>query len=682
MASDQDLALALKNADAAGQHDDARQLAHEIVRRRNVASVKEYVDSDDLQARIARGSVDEPSTMESLGHFAKTAALPTIGGLVGSALPVPTLGTAAGGAVGEAVNQALRIGEKDSIMPGVEESPNWNPMAVGMAGGIPLAAGAAGHVGRFLSKDVGGMFTKSGQLEKLQAHLRELLGNDPIRIKQAIQALRGKQEIVPGSMPTAGNMLADTPGATSLIRFGDDVAGGAGAPSAQERLFSRQAARSGQMDSFAGTEAHIGDRIAARDDITKKLRDASIEGANEPAVKLMEGTKDLSTLEKITRMLMGDRKGLQQKMESGAEMNVQAIEKLKALRPPEPPKDPDALLSAVDKFGMPPKPLQTAMQISEKKRLEEQAIAGASQRRAAEDALPLATKKAVEAAARVQSAEEALTHLKPLTVDPIIRRINNLLKSDDALGSSKSTAVLEEIRAHLTKMGGETGIAPAKALDKFRREEIRPLIAKAREGLDKTTTAALAKEVRMVLDDALENAGGKDWKLYLKTYRTMSEDIDLLKSGKALQDALKRDGGESISKVAARFKSTMDELNAEGFLPEEELARAQRVHTDLQRQVRGESLGAQTRSTPEHPGGAEFQFPHFLSRKGAVANWILSQMGDRAKAKVEKRAQQAFSDPDDLAALLEAAVRTRQSAPWRFGVMPGSAGVAASEQRQ
>ena len=121
--------------------------------------------------------------------------------------------------------------------------------------------------------------------------------------------------------------------------------------------------------------------------------------------------------------------------------------------------------------------------------------------------------------------------LKPLDAGGITAAIDAKLATPGLRASSNMTKVLQSIRddiANLTEKGG--GVIDAHDLYTLRKEGINERIMQVLGQTDPKISAKVTRktleEVRPLIDDAIEKAGGTGWKDYLKTYSQGMQAID------------------------------------------------------------------------------------------------------------------------------------------------------------
>ena len=142
--------------------------------------------------------------------------------------------------------------------------------------------------------------------------------------------------------------------------------------------------------------------------------------------------------------------------------------------------------------------------------------------------------------------------LRPLDAGSITAAIDQKLSTPGLRGSSNMIKVLQAIKddiANLTEKGG--GVIDAHDLYTLRKEGINERIMQIMGQTDPKISAKVTRnvlqEVRPLIDEAIEKAGGTGWKDYLKTYSQGMQAID--QKAMAAQ-AAKLFGGSDADKQA------------------------------------------------------------------------------------------------------------------------------------
>lgn len=121
--------------------------------------------------------------------------------------------------------------------------------------------------------------------------------------------------------------------------------------------------------------------------------------------------------------------------------------------------------------------------------------------------------------------------LRPLDAGSIIGAIDVKLSQPGLRASSNVTKVLQAVKddiANLTEKGG--GVIDAHDLYTLRKEgineRIMQIMGQTDPKISAKVTRSVLQEVRPLIDDAIEKAGGTGWRDYLKTYATNMQAID------------------------------------------------------------------------------------------------------------------------------------------------------------
>ena len=121
--------------------------------------------------------------------------------------------------------------------------------------------------------------------------------------------------------------------------------------------------------------------------------------------------------------------------------------------------------------------------------------------------------------------------LRPLDASSITSAIDARLAQPGLRASSNVTKVLAAIKddiANLTQKGG--GVIDAHDLYTLRKEgineRIMQIMGQTDPKISAKVTRSVLKEVRPLIDDAIEKAGGTGWRNYLDTYATNMQAID------------------------------------------------------------------------------------------------------------------------------------------------------------
>jgi hypothetical protein len=212
------------------------------------------------QGRLEAGGTPEAQSFgQYAGNFLKKAAIPTVttaaGGLLGG-LP----GAMAGSGIGETANQALRIGERDSVITEVNQ-PNWNPTAIGVATAAPAVVQGAVTGAQKVAGALSRTLSPKAMSEQF---LKARLGPDADDVARAL----AKPSPIANYPQTAAEKLVGS-------EFGGVVQGHQQAVAKTPGGISSEF---GKIKKFG--ETVLGEAAKNRDKITAPMRDAALTAAN------------------------------------------------------------------------------------------------------------------------------------------------------------------------------------------------------------------------------------------------------------------------------------------------------------------------------------------------------------------------------------------------------------------
>jgi len=155
--------------------------------------------------------------------------------------------------------------------------------------------------------------------------------------------------------------------------------------------------------------------------------------------------------------------------------------------------------------------------------------------RAAEASLNLG-----EGARFARSAADSLAAhgLRPLQSAPIVAGIKNAANGVAFAGNKPVSQSMYEVAHNLEEWTKNGGVIDAFALDAIRKNAVNAAIQRNLAGVDpkmqQKAAASILTEIRPLIDDAIEAAGGVGYKAYLGNYASAMQDIAKTKlAGKA-----------------------------------------------------------------------------------------------------------------------------------------------------
>lgn len=525
---------------------------------------------------------------------ATTTALPAVTSTLGKV----GLGAAQGGAVAAATPSSGVTAE--------EYFPN-KAAQVGsgavVGGAIPLVT-AAGQKIYDIGKTLVEPFTESGRADILSRYQNKLIGEAPTAKQKVVDALMKAQELVPGSKPTAGEALAAIPEGTGLASHQRAVSKMEGiSPPFVTRKAEQEAARRSVLVPIARNQGALEGEEAIRNTITGPMREQALLKANAGTARQL------------------------------------AQEVPPAVIPS------DALKTAMELHGVPPKPLTTAAELN----------------------------------------AHGVTDLTPLRADTITRSIRSTAAQPGLRASDVVTKTLGDLKEKIAGLANEQGIVDSRDLYMVRKEagNLVKKYAEESKNFDQRLTSGLVSNIQKSIDDAIEAAGGKGWKSYLGKYQELSQPINRMKAGQELEKSLTSSLGtaERGTVFGNTIRSNPELMDA---LPQTDQKAVQAVAADLARQDAYKRLAQQTNFSGAKAIHEGIQFPNLLSRPAMIANYLTKHFSNEPTHEaIAKLAASQYLNPQALAgSLMRGSVPSRYQAIIEALTQQGPAMAASGIARQ
>jgi hypothetical protein len=285
--------------------------------------------------------------------------------------------------------------------------------------------------------------------------------------------------------------------------------------------------------------------------------------------------------------------------------------------------------------------------------------------------------------------------LRPLDAGAITSAIETKLAQPGLRASSNVTKVLQAVQddiANLTQRGG--GVIDAHDLYTLRKEGINERIMQIMGQTDPKISAKVTRkvleEVRPLIDDAIEKAGGTGWKDYLKTYSQGRQAIDqtamAAQAAKLFQDSpqeyVRLVRGNNPDAVEAIFgPGSYDIFKEMG----RKMPTLEKVASNIERNAGMETAALQGK---ERLGeviadvGRTFpRFPNLLNRETALGNLTFSELEQRLDKKVLAKLREGALSGKNALELLNTLPATERSKVLKVLTDPstwGNRGAAAA----
>ena len=253
----------------------------------------------------------------------------------------------------------------------------------------------------------------------------------------------------------------------------------------------------------------------------------------------------------------------------------------------------------------------------------------------------------------------------PLEVEGIIKNIDQSLSKPINKVDNTLVAVLNSTKQKLlTAVDPETGIIDSDVLYKVRKL-INQDISSILKGEKVTDAPAVEKQVREILDAAIEKASGGDtWSKYLSEYSERSVQINQMKLGRQLLGSLGVDSASGAQKAGAFVEAvtnatkTIKDITGRSYDKLEDFATPQQVNvlksvaSDLSRKERA-ALSSSYGKASEGVESESKRLPSLLDKGLAITKTIIGWMQHGSQKEFDTKIAEMMLDPTKLASFIE-----------------------------
>ncbi len=555
--------------------------------------------------------------------------------------PVPSAPTAAGriaegAAVGTLFGGVQPVVDTDNYL---EEK--FKQLGAGAFFGGLISGGVetAGKVGKVL-KDLGKPLTESGRIEVLRDYLKGLTKDKQAEI---VASLKGAEEIVAGSRPTAAQAVSDIPEATALAAYQRSLERvpqrGISAQFAG-REAEQEAARLAQIRAIGGDDAALAVARADREALTRPLREEALSQAN------LAG--DIGA--RLEREIASKYQSKGQALRTAGMLETEGAQQQALSRQFFPvPGFPRVSPAFSENYQRVVGNLEGA----------QTARSTAAQRQAELDFKNF----------QLQSLSD--NGFFPLRTNEITNQIDTILsRPGEARTSDLIRRSLSEIRDELQQFTNQDGIINSADLYGIRKNIGNILRKNAGETgtFDEKLLSSYSTNLKSYIDNAIEKSigGTKEspgsWTRYLRTYEQASEKINQMEIGQALEQKLRTSLGDkeragvfanAVQDAAKTIKTSTGQARfqkLEQVLTKDQVASVNRVLADVQRDAKAQALAAKS-NVETLESGAEL--PNLLNRAALITNVVLKALKKDANEDINRIAAEMMLDPRKLAAFIE-----------------------------
>jgi len=266
-----------------------------------------------------------------------------------------------------------------------------------------------------------------------------------------------------------------------------------------------------------------------------------------------------------------------------------------------------------------------------------------------------------------QGAADALRSvgIKPLEGAVLSKRISSIANNPKFAGDDVLVGAVKNVADDIAKWTNNGGVVDAVALDAIRKNSVNAAIQKLRPGIDATSQRNLASTVlgniRPLIIDAIEEAGGKGYRQYLTDYTKGMEKIaerkltgEALKLWKTNKDGFVRlvqnETPEEVERILGPGKyniateladSSMTVLRSEANKRLTQIAVGEQI-----------SEGQAALSQLLKQQTSFIRFPSYLSVLASSTNKVISELERAVGQKTLQTLTQAMKTPQGAADLL------------------------------
>jgi hypothetical protein len=258
--------------------------------------------------------------------------------------------------------------------------------------------------------------------------------------------------------------------------------------------------------------------------------------------------------------------------------------------------------------------------------------------------------------------------LRPLDADTITSAIQTKLAQPGLRASSNVTKVLQAVQddiANLTQKGG--GVIDAHDLYTLRKEGINERIMQIMGQTDPKISAKVTRkvleEVRPLIDDAIEKAGGTGWRDYLKTYSQGRQAIDQTAMAAQAAKLFQESPQEYVRLVRGNNPDAVEAIFGPGSYDifkemGNKMPTLEKVAANIERAASTEAaalVGKERLTEVIGDVGRTFpRFPNLLSREAAFGNLTFTELERRLDKKVVAKLREGALSGKNALQLLDA----------------------------
>lgn len=282
-----------------------------------------------------------------------------------------------------------------------------------------------------------------------------------------------------------------------------------------------------------------------------------------------------------------------------------------------------------------------------------------------------------EASRFAQSAADSLRGmgLKPLESAPIVRSIGGMATNPKFAGNTDVSRSLSRVADDITKWTDEGGVIDAWALDSIRKNSVNAVIKELYPQADvkaqKVLAAKVMTDIKPLIVDAIEGAGGKGYRQYLTDYTIGSQKIAQTKLGAEAMDLYKNSPQKFVELVQGNSPEVVEKVFGPGKY---DIAVEMSQDAMQKLQAAGKQLATREEAAKQATAGGEalvdlmkeniakFKLPNMLTIFTTSANKALDILEKKVGKEVMKKLTEASKSAkgfDELLNTLPAVERNK-----------------------
>jgi hypothetical protein len=261
-----------------------------------------------------------------------------------------------------------------------------------------------------------------------------------------------------------------------------------------------------------------------------------------------------------------------------------------------------------------------------------------------------------EASRFAQSAADSLRGmgLKPLESAPIVRSIGGMATNPKFAGNTDVSRSLSRVADDIAKWTDEGGVIDAWALDSIRKNSVNAVIKELYPQADakaqKVLAAKVMTDIKPLIVDAIEGAGGKGYRQYLTDYTIGSQKIAQTKLGAEAMDLYKNSPQKFVELVQGNSPEVVEKVFGPGKY---DIAVEMSQDAMQKLQAAGKQLATREEAAKQATAGGEalvdlmkeniakFKLPNMLTIFTTSANKALDILEKKVGKEVMKKLTEA-----------------------------------------